>query len=82
MGEAVPDADQIWGDGLSGVWLDNLECLGNEDNLNDCPHLGLGTHNCVGQIEVAGVKCTIGGSLPPPPPPPSTSTNPNPAICK
>ena len=34
---------------LSGaipIWLDNVDCSGNEDKLIDCRHSGVGKHNC------------------------------------
>ena len=43
--------------GVGQIWLDNVQCRGNETRLIDCPHLPLGTHNC-GHIEDAGVRCT------------------------
>ena len=49
MGSAVVD-----GTGL--ILLDNLFCRGTESRLVDCPHNGLGGHNCV-HSEDAGVRC-------------------------
>ena len=40
--------------------LDNLECIGNETSVFDCPHNGKGVHNCEGD-EWAGVTCKTGG---------------------
>jgi hypothetical protein len=37
-------------------WLDDVMCKGDEFSLFDCPHRGLGVHNC-GRKERAGVKC-------------------------
>ena len=42
--------------GAGQIWLDNVQCVGTETRLIDCPHLPLGTHNC-GHIEDAGVRC-------------------------
>ena len=39
------------------IWLDNLECLGNETNLAQCEHNGWYNHNCF-SFEDAGVSCT------------------------
>lgn len=45
--------------GEGQIWLDDLQCLGNETNLLECRHRGIGLHNC-GHIEDAGVNCTEG----------------------
>ena len=37
-------------------WLDDVQCVGNEDSLFDCVNGGIGRHNCR-QGERAGVKC-------------------------
>ena len=37
-------------------WLDDVNCEGNEDSLLDCPHAGIGLHNCRAR-ERAGVVC-------------------------
>ena len=36
--------------------LDNLRCRDTESRLVDCPHNGLGVHNCV-HSDDAGVRC-------------------------
>ena len=46
-----------FGQGRGQIWLDNLQCTGNENDLFSCPHNGPGTHNC-GHNEDAGVVCT------------------------
>ena len=38
------------------IWIDNLHCSGNETSLFQCPHNGIGLHNCV-HMEDAGVVC-------------------------
>ena len=43
-------------DGTGQIVLDNLLCRNNESRLVDCPHNGLGVHNCV-HSEDAGVRC-------------------------
>ncbi len=43
--------------GAGRIWLDNVQCRGGESRLIDCPHLPIGTHNCV-HAEDAGVSCT------------------------
>lgn len=42
--------------GTGKIWLNDLKCVGRETNVFDCPHSGLGVHNCVHSEDV-GVKC-------------------------
>jgi hypothetical protein len=43
-------------DGTGKIWLDNLDCDGDERKLSNCPHAGWGKHNCF-HDEDAGVEC-------------------------
>ena len=45
--------------GVGPIFLDNVRCRGNETNLADCPHRGVGVHNC-GHSKDAGVICPEG----------------------
>ena len=45
-------------DGTGQIVLDNLSCTGRESRLVDCPHRGLGRHDC-GHHEDAGVRCLL-----------------------
>ena len=46
-----------FGEGSGSIWLDNIECTGNETALAGCGHLGLMiTRNC-SHSEDAGVRC-------------------------
>ncbi len=51
-GLSVDYSGQVTGD----IFLDNLNCVGNETRLIDCPHNGVGVHNC-DHSEDAGVVC-------------------------
>ena len=46
-----------FGSGTGDFQLDDLECTGTEATLLDCPHDGIGIHNCF-SFEPAGVRCT------------------------
>ena len=45
--------------GTGFIILDNVGCTGNETNLIQCQHNGLGVHDCV-PIMDAGVFCNTG----------------------
>ena len=42
--------------GTGSILLDNLHCTGRESRLIDCPHRGVGVHNCYHSKD-AGVRC-------------------------
>ena len=45
-------------DGTGPIFLDNVQCTGTESRIIDCPHNGVGTHNCAHSEDV-GVRCQI-----------------------
>jgi deleted-in-malignant-brain-tumors protein 1 len=47
----------VGGDFEGVVWLDNVQCVGNEDSLGACPNKGLGIYNCTSDSSYAGVIC-------------------------
>ena len=38
------------------VWLDNVQCIGNETGLEQCPHQGIGNHY-LNRCRYSGVVC-------------------------
>ncbi|CAE1178035.1 DMBT1 [Acanthosepion pharaonis] len=47
-----------YGSGTGVIWLDEVNCLGNEISIDQCEKNEWGEHNCV-HSEDAGVNCTI-----------------------
>uniref|UniRef100_A0A3B4AZ11 SRCR domain-containing protein n=1 Tax=Periophthalmus magnuspinnatus TaxID=409849 RepID=A0A3B4AZ11_9GOBI len=47
----------FFGQGDGNIWLDDLNCLGNESSLVHCQHPSFGENNC-GHGEDAGVICS------------------------
>ena len=46
-----------YGQGSGRIWLNNVQCLGNEQDLFACTHSGIGYHNCK-HDEDASVECS------------------------
>ena len=66
-GTAVVGYPSRFGEGTGPIYLDNVECRGNESRLMDCPRTGwartIGNHNCL-HIEDAGARCSAPGGAP------------------
>lgn len=53
----TPKYKAFFGRGNDQVWLDDVECTGDEKFLTDCQHRGLGEHDC-DHNEDAGLVCS------------------------
>ncbi|XP_069805686.1 antigen WC1.1-like [Dendropsophus ebraccatus] len=49
--------EAYYGRGTGDIWMDDVQCRGNETHIWDCPSKQLGDHNC-GHKEDAGVICS------------------------
>ena len=54
--EAVSFSNAAFGQGTGPIFLDDVNCIGNESSLADCSHSGIGIHNCA-HSDDAGVRC-------------------------
>ena len=45
-----------YGEGTGPIWLDDVQCVGNESDIFTCVHNGIGNHNCIHSRD-ASVEC-------------------------
>ena len=50
-----------YGQGSGQIWLDNLNCSGNEITIGECPHAGWRMHDCEHNKD-AGIECVANGN--------------------
>ncbi|XP_054848823.1 deleted in malignant brain tumors 1 protein-like [Eublepharis macularius] len=44
-----------FGEGTGAIWLDNVNCTGTEDSLQDCKGQSMGEHNCQHQEDASAI---------------------------
>ena len=55
-------SNAAFGQGTRQIWLDDVQCVGNERSISHCSHSRWGAHNCR-HYQDAGVVCRPAGNL-------------------
>ena len=55
-------SNAAFGEGTGQIWLDDVQCVGNERSISHCSHSRWGAHNCR-HYQDAGVVCRPAGNL-------------------
>ena len=56
--------DAFYGEGIGPIWLNNLNCAGNEWTIGNCSHSGWGSyHYYCGHENDASARCSSGMSF-------------------
>uniref|UniRef100_A0A8W8MJW7 SRCR domain-containing protein n=1 Tax=Magallana gigas TaxID=29159 RepID=A0A8W8MJW7_MAGGI len=61
---AIATTSAYFGQGNGQIWMDDVNCIGNETMLTDCQFLGFGIHNCVHAEDAVTLQVRlVNGSL-------------------
>ena len=54
-----PSARRVksYGSDAMQIWLDDVQCNGNESSINQCPHSDFNIYNCNIDEDQVGVEC-------------------------
>ena len=58
-----PVYNAYYGRGRGPIFLENVDCSGDEERLIDCEHNGISVHDCY-HYQDAGVYCSPRGIIP------------------
>ena len=59
---AQPKSDAYYGQGYGTIFLDDVRCIGNETDINECSHKPWTANDC-DHSEDVGVYCTHAGMI-------------------
>ena len=62
IGGGTALSSAYYGPGTGSIWLSEIDCVGTESRLFDCPCPGIGTSDCA-HVEDASVQCNAGAVL-------------------
>lgn len=63
LGPAYAIKNAHFGQGKGPIWLDGIQCLGNETNVDQCMHEDWGNHNCKHDEDISLSCSTLGARM-------------------